>query len=413
MSSYDVVTVGGGIGGSALALAMAGGGYRVLVLERDVRFLDRVRGEFIFPWGVAEAKALGLYDALKAAGGHHPTYWVDYAGPIPLPVRDFAEDTPQRVRGLSIHHPRMQEAALSAAESAGAEVWRGVRVRQVEPGSPPTVIVEGGAGSERISARLVVGADGRSSMARKSGGFESRQDPPGNVIAGVLLERVAATADRSICMVNPEASRMVLYFPQTEDTGRAYLVSRSDDGLRLHGAADVGTFLKECVRSGLPPELFEGASAAGPLASFDGADSWVERPYQAGVALIGDAAATSDPTWGQGLSLTLRDARTLRDALLGVDDWDTACHAVAIDHDRCFDRIRTAESWFTRIFLEPGPDADALRGRVLPQMESDPFFLPDTIFSGPDMAPPTAEHWTRIGGGPQRHDTPDPLRAVQ
>ncbi len=28
-----------------------------------------------------------------------------------------------------------------------------------------------------------------------------------------------------------------------------------------------------------------------------------------GVALLGDAAATSDPSFGQGMSLTLRDAR--------------------------------------------------------------------------------------------------------
>jgi len=54
--TYDIVTVGGGLGGSALARAMAARGARVLVLEREKQFKDRVRGEFLAVWGVAEAR---------------------------------------------------------------------------------------------------------------------------------------------------------------------------------------------------------------------------------------------------------------------------------------------------------------------------------------------------------------------
>jgi len=32
----------------------------VLVLERETQFKDRVRGEQMHPWGVAELKALGI-----------------------------------------------------------------------------------------------------------------------------------------------------------------------------------------------------------------------------------------------------------------------------------------------------------------------------------------------------------------
>ena len=56
-ASYDIITVGGGLGGAALAKAMADRGYRVLVLERETRFKDRVRGEWLAPWGVAEAQS--------------------------------------------------------------------------------------------------------------------------------------------------------------------------------------------------------------------------------------------------------------------------------------------------------------------------------------------------------------------
>ena len=62
---YDIITVGGGLGGSALAKTMAEHGARVLVLERETQFKDRVRGEVMVSWGVAETQALGLYALLR------------------------------------------------------------------------------------------------------------------------------------------------------------------------------------------------------------------------------------------------------------------------------------------------------------------------------------------------------------
>jgi len=102
--------------------------------------------------------------------------------------------------------------------------------------------------------------------------------------------------------------------------------------------------------------------------------------------LIGDAASTSDPSWGQGLSLAVRDVRLLRDALLADDDWDRAGRAYADGHDRGFAAIHSAEDWFTTLFLETGPIADARRERALPLIASDPDRVPDTFMSGPDVA---------------------------
>jgi len=61
---YDIITVGGGLAGATLAKAMAEKGARVLVLERERQFKDRVRGEVIFPWGVAELQKLGVHQLL-------------------------------------------------------------------------------------------------------------------------------------------------------------------------------------------------------------------------------------------------------------------------------------------------------------------------------------------------------------
>jgi hypothetical protein len=54
-------------------------------------------------------------------------------------------------------------------------------------------------------------------------------------------------------------------------------------------------------------EAYAEVKSVGPLATFDVSESWVDHPYREGVALLGDAGATSDPTFGQGMSTTLRD----------------------------------------------------------------------------------------------------------
>src|SRR5215470_8383008 len=58
----DMVVIGGGLGGAALAVVMAREGASVTVVERERVYRDRVRGEVMATWGTAEARRLGLYD---------------------------------------------------------------------------------------------------------------------------------------------------------------------------------------------------------------------------------------------------------------------------------------------------------------------------------------------------------------
>src|SRR6266849_8117723 len=155
--TYDLITVGGGLGGTALARAMAEHGARVLVVERERQFRDRVRGELLVSWGVAEAEALGLGDLLRHGCGHE-LRWNDlYLGGMQIMRRDYVATTPQAVPLLAFYHPAMQETLLVAAARAGADVRRGATVRLVAPGASPTVVVEAEGCSEELRARLVVG----------------------------------------------------------------------------------------------------------------------------------------------------------------------------------------------------------------------------------------------------------------
>jgi len=122
---YDVITVGGGLAGATLAKGLAERGVRVLVLERETEFKDRVRGEQMHPWGVAEAKALGIYDRLIDAGGHQTRYWMTWLDGVSALRRDLNATTPHGVGSFNIYHPAMQATLL-----AGGGVRRGSAPRR-------------------------------------------------------------------------------------------------------------------------------------------------------------------------------------------------------------------------------------------------------------------------------------------
>ncbi len=104
--------------------------------------------------------------------------------------------------------------------------------------------------------------------------------------------------------------------------------------MRLSGSDDLRRFVDWSVDSGAPVEYFEDMTPVGALASLDSSPTWVEHPYRDNIALIGDAAGATDPRWGQGVSLTLRNARVLRDQPLSHEDWDKAGHAYAKEQDK-------------------------------------------------------------------------------
>jgi 2-polyprenyl-6-methoxyphenol hydroxylase-like FAD-dependent oxidoreductase len=248
------------------------------------------------------------------------------------------------------------------------------------------VVVEHEGKVEEFQARLVVGADGRGSLVRKWTGFAVQQDPERLLITGVLLENMPTPhEDTSYYIINPTLGQGVPLFPQGNGRVRAYLVHTKATSIRLQGEADFPRFVAESIRCGAPAEWYAGVKVAGPLATFDGADTWADHPYKEGVALIGDAAAASDPSWGQGLSLTLRDVRVLRDQLLVNRDWETAGHTYATEHDQHYRVIHTVDNWLTQMFLAIGPEAEAVRAKALPLIVQDETRVPDHVSSGPDL----------------------------
>jgi 2-polyprenyl-6-methoxyphenol hydroxylase-like FAD-dependent oxidoreductase len=209
------------------------------------------------------------------------------------------------------------------------------------------------------------------------------RDPVHHEIGGTLLEGIELD-DESSHMAYFEGG-FGLVFPQGSGRARAYVIALSDIAGQLHGRGNEAAFI-ERLRSALPDGSLGEPTTNGPLAFFPNADIWAERAAGNGVALIGDAAGANDPSLGQGLSVCMRDARELRDALLRDADWDTAIEDYAERRATYFAVLREYARWMAVLRIEAGPEADERRARMNRAREVDPTQggFASIIAHGPD-----------------------------
>ncbi len=315
----EVIVVGAGIAGLAVARAMALRGARVRVLEQAPALAEVGAGVQISPNGAAVLAALGLGAALEGAG-------MRAAGAV---LRDGA--TGRRLVALDFGRPRaggqgfhlMHRADLVAllaegAAAAGVEVSTGRRVAAVEGGARPALRPEGGA---PLTADLVVGADGVHSVVRTALNGAAQPAFTGQVAwRATLPEAPGAVEPRAEVFLGP---------------GR-HLVSYPLRGGRLRNLVAVeerAAWAAEGWHHRDDPAALRAAFAGfgGPvpgwLARVDEVHLWglfkhpVAARWQApGLAILGDAAHPTLPFLAQGANMALEDAWVLAAALDAADD---------------------------------------------------------------------------------------------
>jgi 2-polyprenyl-6-methoxyphenol hydroxylase-like FAD-dependent oxidoreductase len=366
--NVDIAIVGGGVAGASVAAALATAGFGVAVIEREPRFRDRVRGESIHPWGAREADRLGLLSVLRAAGANDLPLWQTYADRAPLEPYRWADDTPDGLGELAVFHPTMQQALLDHAQAVGTLLLRPAHVTAFRGGGQPEIDVATEEGPLTVRARLVVGADGRTSAARRWVGTETRSDPVHHAVGGCLLDQVDFDSRRTHLARPP--GRMALVFPQGGGRARAYLVCSSERAAETR-SDDAPGFIA-ALADLFPDGSFARAVAIGPAAFFPNAEIWADRVAGETVVLVGDAAGANDPSLDQGLSLCFRDARELRDLLLSERDWRRAIRAFAERRATYYGVLCQHARWHAVLAIEEGRDADARRERVARAREADP-----------------------------------------
>lgn len=324
--SYDLVVVGAGIAGSALAARMAQAGRSVLVLEQHESYRDRTRGETIAPWGVREVQRLGVEDVLLGAGGQYTELFIPYdenlspeeAETRALPYSRVAPDVPGV---LNVGHPEASEALSRHGADCGAMVRRGVSSVRLALGSPRTVAWSDSSGDHTVGCRLITGADGRTSTVRKQAGITLEERPAVTFGAGVLVKGDCGFSGRNT--LGTAGREMFFAFPRAGDLTRLYLLVAVDRQTEFTGPRRLETFLGCFPNDAFPAsKALAGAEVIGPCGGSPMTDAWTTTPpVRDGLVLVGDAAGWNDPIIGQGLSIALRDARMVAEVLESSDDW--------------------------------------------------------------------------------------------
>ena len=367
---YDLIIVGGGIAGSSLGIAARRLNLRVLIVEAERRFRDRIRGEGLHAWGVREARKLGIADLLYATCARALPLWDTYVNGDLVERRDLPECTLAACESMAFFHPEMQTALLSAAEKAGAHVLRGAHVEGVEPGHLPRVAIRvDGEPTLVETARLVIVACGRGSAFRSKIGLGTASGEHGLSISGLVLHDVDVPDDTVTLYFAPSFGGTIPVFPLPDRRARIYVVCNPRrDKTSFAGSDAVGAFLDRCHQWGVPRAWLRNARPGGPLATFDGTPTWSVGSWPEGVALVGDAAGSVDPAFGAGLSLALLDARTLIEQLGGDVDFTEAVRRYQRERASYYGNLLRLESLGGRILYGLSSPDDAPLLDILPRM---------------------------------------------
>ena len=309
----DVLIVGGGIAGPALAARLAPTGWNIILVERNAGAIDTARGDHLQPYIAELLDRWGLLERFIAAGAEkrRGTVWKSVEGEVLLDgaVDDLAIPHPYY---LYLNHEKISEVFLAAAaENPAFRLSRPASFQGLEQsGYAPEAVIRGADGQTlRIKAGLIVGADGRGSRVRSAAGIEVELYDYKNPIAIVFVTPSSPEPRNELVAYACECGS-VLVVPRTGGGWKLGVPVPKSDLKFWHKAAP-----KEIIdwfASRIPDLRFSEPSAATfyPVQMVS-AQQWVRE----NVVVIGDACHAMHPARGQGMNIALRCVDELAVAL--------------------------------------------------------------------------------------------------
>jgi len=308
---FDVAIVGAGPIGSAAALAFAKRGARAIIFEANPAASRRLAGEWLHPPGVEVLGRLGIDVATEAVGATPGRGFVvfpdDGSAPILLPY-------PDGMQGVSLEHENLVSVLRDRAGAhPDIDLRLGARVRGIVDGKITVDNADGQGGTSTIEVDRVVGADGRSSVVRRT--LALKDDATAIAYtAGVELHDVQLPFEGYGHVIVGGPGPVLMY--------------RIDPG-RVRACFDVPLVVVGRLRRGDPEALWDTYRYVMPAQVVDAFRKALDakrvqwaaagfRPrahYGRGkVALAGDAVGYFHPMTAAGLSLGLADAECVAES---------------------------------------------------------------------------------------------------
>ncbi len=333
MAHFDIAVVGGGLAGKIAALALADQGYGVALVAPKVERADG-RTTALMDRSIAFLENLGLWKKVSPHAAALSTMQI-----IDGTERLFRAPTvPFRASDIGLEAFGYNFPNAPVLEALEDEIAGTASISLIEEfvesallgGEPAKLTLKNG---EEITADLVVGADGRESLLRKSAGIDvKRWSYPQTAIVLNFAHDIPHgnvstefhTKSGPFTQVPLPGNRSSLVWVQNPQDAVNFLQLSPEAAARR---------IETQMQSMLGKVEVEGKIQGWPLSGMT-----AKRFGSGRLVLIGEASHVFPPIGAQGLNLSLRDIMAIRD-LLGPKQEGTAAKAIG----EAFDRRRRAD----------------------------------------------------------------------
>lgn len=340
MERYDVAIVGAGPAGSAAAISLARAGHEVLLIDKQKFPREKLCGDFLNPvnWPVLER--LGVADDILSQEHRKISHFRISSCGGSQAVAALSAPGRGRAFGLGLRRSILDDTLLHRAKTEGAEVRTGVALRDVRRSADGWRLnVARDETEERLTARVLIGADGRNSRTAHRLGLARPNELDAKHVGVQSQVKNAAETDDGV---------HIHLFPG----GYAGLVGVGGGLTNVCFTIDKKT-LKECssvtelwektlYRNRILKEQLGRGEIVAPIRTAFPVYFAPRRCYGDGFLLAGDAARVTEPVTGEGVYFALRSgelaAETVARALRRGDLSARALSAYA----------RDCRSWFAR-----------------------------------------------------------------
>ncbi|EEF40281.1 Squalene monooxygenase, putative [Ricinus communis] len=326
VASPDIIIVGAGVAGAALAYALGEDGRQVHVIERDLSEPDRIVGELLQPGGYLKLIELGLEDCVEKIDAQQVFGYAIFkdgkSTKLSYPLDGFQTN----VSGRSFHNGRfIQRMREKATSLPNLILQQGTVTSLVEKkGTVKGVNYRTRNGQEMTAyAPLTIVCDGCFSNLRRSL-CNPKVEIPSCFVALVLENCDLPYANHGhVILADPSP---ILFYPISSTEVRC-LVDIPGQKVPSISNGELAQYLKSTVAKQIPSELhdaFISAIEKGNIRTMPNRSMPASPHPTPGALLVGDAFNMRHPLTGGGMTVALSDIVLLRNLLRPLENLNDA-----------------------------------------------------------------------------------------
>lgn len=310
---YDVVIVGAGIGGCTVAIFYGRAGLRVALIDKitDIQAYKKLCTHFIQASAKPTMDRLGLTPQIEAAGGL-PSYaelWTEWGWIRP------SHDPNYPPHGYSLSREKLDPMLRTvAADTPGVDLFLGQAARElVQTNGRISGVITSEQQTKQthvFHGRLIVAADGHYSKLAQLANVKEKRWENGRFGYFAYYKNVPLKSGKTaqVWFKQPDVAYA---FPNEDDTTLlAYMPTQTK---LADVKQDPQAALEQYIAT-LPngPNLSR-AKRISPVFGMIKGQFHLRPSVASGMALVGDAAASTDPLWGCGIGWAFQTAEWLAD----------------------------------------------------------------------------------------------------